>query len=93
MVLHLLCQYSLLYLTSVFEKLLYDIVSENVGHQLESVWLNLTENLLLLIAVGSFELLLNEAGSMLITAEFYDMMVDILCYGQTIIYGFVGLWI
>jgi hypothetical protein len=54
MVLHLLRQYTLLNLITMLEKLLDDIVAEYVSHQLKCIWLNFAEELLLLIAVGSF---------------------------------------
>lgn len=61
MILHLLCQYPLLDLIAMLEQLLDDVVTEDVSHQLQRVGLNLSEQLFLLVTVGSLELLLNEA--------------------------------
>jgi hypothetical protein len=77
MVLHLLSKYTLLYLISMLKQLLYHIVPKDISHQLKSIWLNLTEELLLLVAVGGFELLLNKSRSMLITTELDNVIVDI----------------
>lgn len=60
MVLHLLSQDTLLHLVSMLKQLLDDIVAENVCHELKSVRLNFTENLLLLITIRSLKLLLDE---------------------------------
>ncbi len=45
----------------MLEQLLDDVVTEDVSHQLQRVGLNLSEQLFLLVTVGSLELLLNEA--------------------------------
>lgn len=78
MVLHLLSQHPLLYLIPVLEKFLDDIVAEDIRHQLKGVWLDLTEQLLLLVTVGSLQLLLDEARSMLVTTELNYMIIYIL---------------
>lgn len=78
MILHLFSQNSLLYLVPVLEQLLDDIVAEDVRHQLEGVGLDLAEQLLLLIAVGRFQLLLDEPRAMLITTKLYNVVVDVL---------------
>jgi hypothetical protein len=57
---------------------LNDIVAEDIGHQLQGVGLNLAENLLLLITVGCLQFLLDKPGAVLITTEFYNMIVDVL---------------
>lgn len=44
----------------MFKKLLDDIVTKDVGHQLQSVGVNFTENLLPFITVGGFQFLLDE---------------------------------
>lgn len=62
----------------MFKELLDNIVTKNILHELDCVGFNLAENLFLLVAVGSLELLLNETRSMLVTAELYNMVVDIL---------------
>lgn len=62
----------------MFKELLDNVVSKYILHELDGIRLNLAEDLLLLVAVGSFELLLNETRSMLVTAELYNMVVDVL---------------
>lgn len=61
MTLHLIREDLLLRLVTMLEELLHNIVAEDVCHQLQRVWLDLTEDLFLLVTVGSFQLLLNEA--------------------------------
>lgn len=78
MSLHLLCQNTLLHLIAVLEKLLDNIISKNISHQLKRVLTNFAENNLFLVAVGGFELLLDETRTMLVTTEFDDMVVDVL---------------
>lgn len=51
MPLHLVGENLLLLLVAVFEKLLNDVVTKDIRHQLQSVALNFTEHLLLLVAV------------------------------------------
>lgn len=75
---HLVGKDLLLSLVAMLEQFLDNIVAEDIGHQLEAVWLDLAENLLLFIAVRSLELLLDEPRAMLVTAELNDMVVDIL---------------
>lgn len=62
----------------MFEQFLHDIVAEHVGHQLQRVRLDFTEDLFFLVAVGSLQLLLNKPRTVLITTEFDNMVVDIL---------------
>lgn len=81
MPLHLVGQDLFLRLISVFEKLLDNIVAEDVCHQLQGVGLDFTENLLFLITVGGFQFLLNETGSVLISTEFDYMVINILAKG------------
>lgn len=81
MPLHLVGQDLFLRLISVFEKLLDNIVAEDVRHQLQGVGLNFTENLFFLITVGGFQFLLNETGSVLISTEFNYMVVNVLAEG------------
>lgn len=78
MVHHLLCQSFLLSLISMLKELLDHIIAEEVHHQLEGIGHDLLENSFLFIAIGTLKLLLNEPRSMLISAEFNDMAVDIL---------------
>jgi hypothetical protein len=75
MITHLFGQYSLLDLVAVLEKLLDDIVAKDVRHELKCVGLNLTENLILLIAIGGFQFLLDETGSMLISTKLYHVII------------------
>ena len=60
MVLHLFCEHPLLDLITVLEQFLDDIVAKDIRHKLEGIRLDFPEQLLLLIAVGSLKLLLNE---------------------------------
>lgn len=75
--LHLLCQDFLLKLASVFKKFLYHVVAKDVLHQLEGVGFNLSEDLLLLIAISGLQLLLDESRAMLIPAELDGVVVDV----------------
>jgi hypothetical protein len=61
MAFHLPSQDALLQLVTMLEEFLNDIVAENVRHQLERILSNLRKDNLLLVAVGRFELLLDEA--------------------------------
>jgi hypothetical protein len=62
----------------MFKELLNDIVSEYISHELNSIWLNLSEKTFFLVAVGRLQLLLDEARSMLVTTKFYYMVEDVL---------------
>jgi hypothetical protein len=77
---HLCGQDFLLDLIAMFEELLYDVVAEHVLHQLQGVGLDLTENLILLIAVRCLQLFLDEPRAVLIPAELHDMVVNVLGY-------------
>lgn len=59
--LHLVAQDLLLVLIAMFKELLNDIVSEYISHQLNGVWLYLSEETFFLITVGRLQLLLDEA--------------------------------
>jgi DNA-directed RNA polymerase len=77
MAFHLLCQVAFLHLVSVLEELMKPIVSENVGRQVQGVLSNFGKDDLLLVAVCRFELLLDEARAVLISAKFNNVLVDI----------------
>lgn len=62
----------------MFKKLLDDVISEQVHHQLESIGPDLLKHSFLFIAIGTLKLMLNEPRSMLVAAEFNDMTVNIL---------------
>lgn len=62
----------------MLKEFLDHVITEHIRHELHCVWLNLSKNLVLLVAIGSFELLLNESRPMLITTEFYHMVIYIL---------------
>lgn len=62
----------------MLEKLLYDIIAEDVGHQLNRVRMYLPENLFFLIAVGRLELELDESRTVLIPTELDNMIVYVL---------------
>jgi hypothetical protein len=78
MPLHLLRQDALLHLVPMLKELLDDIVSEDVRHQLQGILSDLREHNLLLVAIRGLELLLDEPGSVLVTAELDNMSIDIL---------------
>lgn len=75
---HLIRQNLLLRLVTMLKQLLHNIVTEDIGHQLQTVWLDLSEHLLLFVAVGSFQLLLNKTRAMLVATEFDNVIVDVL---------------
>lgn len=52
MILHLLRQNLLLNLIAMLIQFLHNIVAKHVGHELKRIWLDLAEDLLLLVAVG-----------------------------------------
>lgn len=62
----------------MLKELLYNIVTEHVSHQLHRIRHQLSIDLVFLIAVGGLKLSLNKTSTILIAAEFYDMMVDVL---------------
>ncbi len=62
----------------MLEELLDDVVSKHVLHQGGGVGLDFSEDLVLLVAVGRLELLLDEAGPVLIAAEFDDVAMYVL---------------
>lgn len=80
MSLHLLGQRRLLQLTPMLKKLLDNIIPENIRHELERIRLDLAENGILLIAVGRLELELDESRAVLVTAEFNDVVVNVLVF-------------
>lgn len=75
---HLICQDLLLGLVTMFKQLLNNIVPEDIGHQLQGVGLNFSEDLLLLVTVGGLKLLLDEARPVLVTTELNHVVVDVL---------------
>lgn len=78
MIHHLVGQNLLLVLVAVLKQFLNNVIAKNVGHQLQCVRLDLAEHLLFLVAVGSLQLLLDKARSVLVTTEFNYMAVDVL---------------
>jgi hypothetical protein len=75
---HPLAEDLLLHLVSMFKELLDNIVAKHVLHELDSVRLDLAEHLVLLVAVSSLKLRLDEPRAVLITAELDDIAVDVL---------------
>ena len=75
---HLVGEDLLLSLVTVLEQLLNHVVAKDIGHQLQAVRLNLAEDLFFFVTVGSLQLLLNEAGAVLITTELHNVVVDVL---------------
>ena len=65
----------------MLEELLYHVVAKDVRHQLQGVWLDLIKDHLLLFARRSFQLLLDEARAMLVTAELDGVANNVLGYG------------
>ena len=59
---------------SKFEELLDDVVAEHVGHQAVGRGQDLLEDQLLLSGSCSLQFLLDESGSMLVLAEFYNVV-------------------
>jgi hypothetical protein len=94
MAFHLLCQVAFLHLVSVLEELMKPTVSENVGHQVQGVLSNFGKDDLLLVAVCRFELLLDEARAVLISAKFattcllisYQSLIPVLDELEFLIY-------
>ena len=62
----------------MFEKLLHNVVPEDIRHKLKRIRLDLTENLIFLVTVCGLQFLLDEAGTMLIATKFDDMVIYIL---------------
>lgn len=77
MSLHRLSDLSFLYLVTVIEEFLNDIVAEHILHELHDIRFDLFEDELLLVAVGLLDLVLDEARSLLITAEFCNVALDV----------------
>lgn len=75
---HLVRQDLLLCLISVLKQFLNNVIAKDISHQLKTVWLNLTEHLFFLIAVGSLQLLLDEPGPVLVATEFNHVVVNVL---------------
>ena len=78
MILHLIRQDLLLRLITVFEELLDHVITEHIRHELDGVRVYFAEDLVLLVAVSGLELLLDEPGAMLVTTEFYNMVINVL---------------
>lgn len=62
----------------MLKKLLNDIVAKNVRHKLQCVWLDLAKDALFLVAIGRFELLLNEARAVLVPTKLDYMVIYVL---------------
>lgn len=78
MPIHLLGKDTLLELVSVLKELLDDVVSKNISHQLERIRLDFSKYYFLLVAIGSFKLLLDKSRAMLVTTKLHNMVVDVL---------------
>ena len=61
MSLHLGCEDLLLGLTSVLKELLSNVITKNISHELQRIRQDFLKDLLLVVTVGSLELLLNES--------------------------------
>ena len=75
MAFHLVCEDLFLGLTSMLKELLGDVVTKNIGHELERIRQDFLKDLFLVVAVCSLELLLDESRAMLIATEFNKMVV------------------
>lgn len=62
----------------MFKEFLDHVITKDIGHQLNSVGEQLSEDLILLVAVGCLELLLNESRTVLVTTELNNVIVDVL---------------
>lgn len=62
----------------MFEEFLNDVVAKDVRHQLYRVWLDLSEDLVFLVAICGLELLLDEPRPMLVAAKLDDVVVYVL---------------
>ena len=62
----------------MLEELLNHIIPENVGHKLHRIGEYLSKHLILFVAIGCLKLLLNKPGTVLVSAEFNDVVVYIL---------------
>lgn len=67
----------------MLKQFLNHVVAKHIGHQLQAVRLNFTEHLFLLIAVGGFQLLLDESRSVLVTTEFNHVVINVLDKSQS----------
>ena len=63
----------LLRLVAVLEEFLNYVVAKDILHQLQAILLELPEDFVLFVTVRSFELLLDEPRSMLISAELHNV--------------------
>lgn len=61
----------------MLEKLLDDVVAEDILHQLNRIWFDLPEDDILLVTVRCLELGLDETRPMLVTAEFYHVAKEV----------------
>lgn len=78
MSLHLVRENLLLRLITMFKQFLNNIVAKDIRHQLQAIGLDFAEHLFLLVAIGSFQLLLDETRSVLVTTELDHMVVYVL---------------
>ena len=82
---HLISKQLFLSLISVLEKLLNNVVTEDVRHQLASVRLKLPEDLVFFVTIGGLELLLDESRSVLVTTELYNVVINVLIKVSTVV--------
>lgn len=76
--LHLRSKQLLLDHSSVLEELLHDVVAENIHHQGVGVYHDFLENALPVVAVRSWDLLLQKPGALLISSKLDDAPEHIL---------------
>lgn len=78
MTLHLIGEDLLLCLITMLEEFLDDIIAKYVCHQLDGIWLDLAEDLILLVGIGRLQFLLNEPRAILVATELNHMSVNVL---------------
>ena len=75
--LYLLHKRRLLFRSAILEELLYDIISKHICHETVCIGDDLLENGLFLLRSRSFQLLLDESGSVLILGELDHVTGDV----------------
>ena len=75
---YVICQAFLLYLVSMLEKLLDDVVAEDVHHDLKGTWKNFPKDLLFIVTIRCLESFLNHSRTVLIATEFDNVVVYFL---------------
>jgi hypothetical protein len=61
----------------MIKELLNDIVAKQIFHELNCIWLDLSEDSVFLVTVGAVDLRLHEPGALLVSAELDDMAINL----------------